>query len=263
MLPPLAVLVGIALTSHKRQSLDSRRPTVDRAFVFLGVMGGLAAFLAAGIYAWYRTAGRAMFAHTASPDHTQAYTNYFSPLFHLPGPTLAALLIPLLGTLVTLSVGMLSAWWLNRGGRRIGAVLVLSLMMGVFGFLTVYSLHLCEGILSSKSFGIYLAQTYRPGDQLIVVGDFETANSINFYAPIRLLVYEGSAATLDYGLHYPDAPRMILERIQLESLWRAPGRTFLLAPSSRRRQIGLSPIYEVRESSGRVLFCNQLLLPAK
>jgi hypothetical protein len=94
---------------------------------------------------------------------------------------------------------------------------------------------------------------------VVAVGDFETANSINFYAPTPLYVYEGSAALLQWGLHYPDAPARILTNTSLHSQWSGSRRIFLLAPEDRIQELNLQPSYAVLKSSGRVLICNKII----
>jgi 4-amino-4-deoxy-L-arabinose transferase-like glycosyltransferase len=257
VLPPLALLVGIILSSQPERAREPSRKAVDRTFGVLAILGLLFALTTIGVFVWYKKGGAELLADGTLTHHTQAYTNFFSPLFHLPSSTRSALLAPLLGTLMTFSIGMLAAWWINKRGRRLGGILTLAIMMAAFSFLALHSLRLCEGVVSSKSFGVFLEKASRYGDKLIIVGDYETANSISFYAPIELLVYQGAAASLDHGLRYPDAPRMILSRQDLESLWGGEERIFLLAPSAHIQDLGLSPSFAVFACSGRTLFCNK------
>jgi len=90
----------------------------------------------------------------------------------------------------------------------------------------------------------------------VVVGDFETANSINFYAPPVLRVHGGTAALLQWGLRYPDAPKVLLSRNELQGLWESSHRAFLLAPIDQLPALGLQPAHPVLWSGGRTLICN-------
>ena len=88
-------------------------------------------------------------------------------------------------------------------------------------------------------------------------------NSINVYAPVRLLVYRGQAASLWGGMQYPDAPPLILSSTEFRKLWGSQGRAFSLAPESRLTSLGIDPAFEVLRSAGRVLLSNQRVrLPA-
>ena len=126
-----------------------------------------------------------------------------------------------------------------------------------FSFFTFQSFGVCEEILSSKQFGQKLNQLYRPGDYAIVIGDYETANSLNFYVPAPLEVYGGTAAVLQWGLRYPDAPRRILTRAKLNEMWDGPQRVFILAANDQTGSLQLGHQTIVMRSGGRTLLCNQ------
>jgi hypothetical protein len=104
---------------------------------------------------------------------------------------------------------------------------------------TQWSLVICEDLVSSKKFALAVAREARPGDHLVVVGDYESANSLSFYQPLRVEVYGGLAYALIPGMRYADAPRVVLTRPQLEALWRGSGRVFALVPKARRAELGL------------------------
>jgi hypothetical protein len=139
----------------------------------------------------------------------------------------------------------------------VSAALTLSAMMAIFSFFVFRAQGLCEPVLSSREFGLVLAQIYRAGDSLVVVGDYETANSISFSSPIPIAVYAGRAAVLEAGSHYHDAPRVVLSRAELESRWYGPARTFLLARDEDTGSLHLSPLYLVHRSAGRTLVSNR------
>jgi 4-amino-4-deoxy-L-arabinose transferase-like glycosyltransferase len=258
--PPLALLIALALSQESQlgPAADSRRQrSVAHGFVFLGVLGVVFALLliASGVWLGGWFSGQ-------SPSHTavarlHAYKYYFAPLFDMPPDVLVALKTPFLGTCAALAAGLLGAWWLNRRNLRMRAVMALNLTMALFCFFAFQSLGICEGVLSSGQFGQKLNQMYRPGDSAVVLGDYETANSINFYAPLTLYVHGGTAALLQWGMRYPDAPGLMLPRPALDEKWRGPQRTFLLGPEDKVNALGLQPAYPVMRSAGRILVCNQ------
>ena len=252
-LPPLALAVGVALSPSV---YEPRSKAVRRAFAVLAGLGLLAGAFAIALLVWWRTAGKEILAGTALLSREHAYTNLFSPLFDMTPATRGRLVGPFVAALVAFALGTVSAWWLNRGGRRVLAVLSLASMMIAFSFLALDSLHLCEGLLSSKAFGVALRQIARPGQKVVVVGDFESANSINFYAPVQIVLYDGAAASLAQGLRYSDAPRMILSRADLDRLWQGGERAFLLVRRTRVAELGLSPAHFILDDAGRVLISN-------
>jgi 4-amino-4-deoxy-L-arabinose transferase-like glycosyltransferase len=257
-LPPLAILIGLSLTASKEYPIDEKRDrSIARGFGALAILGGLAAIAAIAVFVWFKMYGAAFFAGDSWTQRDKGYPNLFSPLFDLPAAARASLMTPLLIALPALALGLIGAWRLNARGKRLGAITALSALMIIFSWLSLYSLRLCEGLLTSKNFAVALTKEYRSGDRVIVVGDYETANSINFYAPAPIHLYQGMTASLDHGLRYPDAPKMILSRVDLDLLWQSSDRTFILAPLSSASELGLDRSFEVMRFGGRVLLCNQ------
>jgi len=256
VLPPLALLIGAALATA---SVDEElRRRVDRGFAALAVLGaGLALLTAAGALLWLRGWEPAAVFRATDGPHLAAYRNYFGPLFDLPPHTAARLLPPLTGTCAAFSIGLVAAWWVNRRGLRMPAVLVLCGTMMSFCFFAFKSLGACEEFLSSKQFGTVLAELYRPGDSVVAVGDFETANSVSFYSPLPIDVYGGSAAVLQWGLRYPDAPARILSVDDLVRRWSGPVRMFVLAPDEMVSKLPLAQYSIILRSAGRSLLCNR------
>jgi 4-amino-4-deoxy-L-arabinose transferase-like glycosyltransferase len=261
LLPPLALLTGIAISPLKiGDSLQEqkRQRWVSRGFLWLGIIGIVlgVALIAAGI-AWILGFLKTGSNGSINLTHLRAYKYYFAPLFDFPPHLLNQLKMPLLQTLAALALGLTAAWQLNRRGRRIGAVLAVSGAMMIFFFSAFQSLGVCQEILSSRQFGRKLLEVYKPDDCAVTVGDFETANSINFYAPTPLYVYDGSAALLQWGLGYPDAPDRVLTREKLDALWNGARRAFILMPEDRLAGMRLSHYTIVMRSAGRALICNK------
>jgi 4-amino-4-deoxy-L-arabinose transferase-like glycosyltransferase len=260
LIAPAALLIGITLTPANHGPGPARTDAsrwVDRGFAALALLGiavGLAVTAALVIYGC--DAGPAQ---SSGTRHTQAYPFYFAPLFDLPQEMVAGLRAPAAGMCAALALGFPAAWWVNRRGRRMPAVLLVALVMAAFDLLAFQSLGICEDAISSRQFGRELGRVYRPGDSLITFGDYEAANSINFYAPMPLEMCEGTAAVLSWGLRYQDAPRRILSQAEMKSRWNGPSRTFLLVPDARIADLSLKRPYEVLRSAGRTLLCNQRL----
>jgi 4-amino-4-deoxy-L-arabinose transferase-like glycosyltransferase len=255
--PPLVLLVGVAF-SRDRTLADGTRKSMTRGFAFLGVLGLLAALLLVGGILWLEFGLSGQHPAGASAGaRLHAYKYYFAPLFDMPPDVVGKLKTPLIGTLATLAAGLGAAWLLDRRFRRMAAVMALNLTMAGFCLFAWQSLGVCEDVTSSRQFGRKLAQLHRPGDAAVVLGDFETANSVNFYAPVPLYIYKGSAALLSWGMRYPDAPQLLLSDGDFQSRWSGESRTFLLAPEDQVSALELPFSFTVLRSAGRVLLCNK------
>jgi 4-amino-4-deoxy-L-arabinose transferase-like glycosyltransferase len=265
LIPALAILVGVVLSPEWHTDIEDRVRRdrwVARGFAFLAILGAAAGVVILGtLLLWKMVDWGESLGQVETVRHIQAYGNYFGPLFDLSPQTIEGLRVPSLGTGAALFVGLLAAWWLNRRGRRLHAVAALSGMMAAFCLFAYQSLGVCEEGLSSRQFGRVLSSIYQPGDTAITVGDFEAANSMNFYSPIPLEIYQGTAAVLEWGSRYPDAPRRILSRADFELRWRGMQRTFLLVPDGKVEGLHLDHSYTVLQSGGRTLLCNQHVPP--
>jgi 4-amino-4-deoxy-L-arabinose transferase-like glycosyltransferase len=254
VLPPLALLTGLAL-SAETERIQRAAAWGFRALAGLGVLIGA---VGVGGALWIGTKGLPAAGSSMRASPLQAAGTDFGPLADLPAPVVAQLLWPAAGTAAALAIGLVGAGWLDSRGRRVGAILTLTSAMAAFGVLAHASLRICEDVVSSKRFGVALAGLrLRPGDHVVVVGDYETANSMSFYAPPRLEIVEGRAPTLAAGLRDPDAPKMVLSRADLQRIWNSEGRACVLSPEDRLGGLGLASGFEPMRSLDRVLVCNR------
>ena len=224
-LPALSLLVGMTLART-----DGGK-AVTWGFRGLAVLGVALLAAGAGTGVWLVTAGHGL-SGSAGRGSVLAETD-FSILAEMPPAVVRGLMGPAVVTLAALAVGFLAALWLETRARRRAAVLGVAAVMVVFCAAVQWSLTVCEELISSRRFGLAVAREARPGDHLVVVGDYESANSLAFYQPLHVEVFDGVAYALVPGLKYSDAPRVVLTRAQLEALWQGPGRAFALVPRAR------------------------------
>jgi hypothetical protein len=225
-LPALALLVGVALGK------EGENKWVRWGFRALAILGVLVliAGIAAGL--WLLATGYSPRGPSAA--HTEVITETdFSIMAEMPASIQRSLLIPAGVTILTLAFGFGIALWHESRGRRLWAVLCLSISMMVICGLAQWSLVLCEDLISSRKFGVTVAQQARGGDHLVVVGDYESANSISFYQPLHIEVFDGQAYSLIPGMKYPDAPRIVLPKDELNRLWQSESRVFMVVPKAR------------------------------
>lgn len=242
LLPPLAILAGRAL------DVGSRR--VRLGYNILRALGVVFLLVAVTFCAVLWTGYGLPSGGSGPTDST--YNNDFSIMLDFSGDLLRQLFLPAIAATLAMGIGFLTA-------RRAGYVPIVAAMV-VVQFAAGYSLRVAEPEVSSKYFGQQLAHTARPGDKVVILGDYESANSINFYAPaVQLSVCQGTAASFGPGLRYPDAPKLILSLDQVQRLWTSDTRTFLIADEDRLP--GLTSAYEVARFRGRVLVANQAVSP--
>lgn len=239
-LPALSLLVGMALSGAD----DSR--SVRWAFRGLAVLGILILAAGIGTAIWFFAGGHGV--ETASAVRTgMVYQTDYSILADMPASIMKDLLKPAGVTIASLAIGFLFALRFERRGRRIPAVMSVAAVMVVVCGMTHWSLVICEDMISSKKFGLAVSREAQPGDHLVVVGDYESANSLNFYEPLPVEVFDGVAYSLIPGMKYPDAPKIILTADEFEKLWKSGNRVFALVPKDRleKLKLGGSEMLEV------------------
>jgi 4-amino-4-deoxy-L-arabinose transferase-like glycosyltransferase len=249
LLPALSLLVGMALS----KSGDST--AVRWAFRGLAILSVLV-LVAAGVAAtWFFVTGHGFTNATAARPDVISETD-FTILADLPTTILRNLVKPAAVTIASLTIGFFVALGFERHGRRMHAVTSMTVAMVVVFGMIHWSLVICQDFISSKKFALAVAQEARAGDHLVVVGDYESANSLNFYEPLRVEVFDGVAYALIPGMKYQDAPRVVLTQEEFRTLWHAGGRVFALVPKEQLGKLNLGGT-KMLEALDRVLIRNR------
>jgi 4-amino-4-deoxy-L-arabinose transferase-like glycosyltransferase len=246
-LPALSLLIAAALS----QSGESK--TILWGFRVLAILGILVVLIGgAGI--WY-IAVHGFQSTESGPSNRLAETD-FSILAEMPSSVVLNLLKPAALTCISLATGFMAALWFEMHRRRIHAVISVAVVMIAVCGAIHWSLTICEDLISSKKFAIAVAQNARPGDRLVVVDDYESANSLNFYAPLHVEVFAGTAYALIPGMKYPDATKIVLTQQEFQSAWESPLTTvFALVPKDKLKDLNISGI-EMMSLLHRVLIRN-------
>jgi hypothetical protein len=223
------------------------------AFRALAVLGVLVVLAGAFAGIWL-AAGSGFQNAAAVPGNRLAETD-FSILADMPPGIFYALLRPGAVTVAALAAGFWAALWFETRGRRMAALTcVAAAMMAVCG-MTHWSMHICEDLISSKKFALAVAREAKPGDRLIVADDYESANSLNFYQPLRVEIVGGQAYALIPGMKFPDTPKIVMTLPEFQAAWHSTGRIFALLPETRKDEWNLEGT-EMQRVLGRVLLRN-------
>lgn len=249
VLPALSLLVGLGLG----RTDDNR--AVKWGFRGLAILGAAILTTGLGAILWLVVAGHGL-VNDAGVRTGVVYETDFSIMAEMPAAIRQELLKPAAVTLLSMAIGFLVALRLETRRRRIQAVISIAAVMAVICGMVQWSLGICEDMISSKKFALAVGREARPGDHLVVVGDFESANSLSFYQPLRVEVFDGVAYSLIPGMKFRDAPRIILNAREFESLWRGGERVFALVPRSRLSELKLGGA-EMLQVMDRVLVRNR------
>jgi hypothetical protein len=218
-IPALSLFVGVAL--HKNEESKS----VSWAFRGLAILGILLVIIGAVAGIWFAAGGD--FGSLLTNQSDRAGSTDFTILANMPLEIILELIHPAWITITSIALGFGIAFWFEVHRRRIHALMCVAVVTAVIFGMTHWSLRICEDLISSKKFAQAVEREAHTGDRLVVVGDYEAANSLNFYQSLQVEVVDGVAPT------FPGDPGVVLTKREYLAVWRSSERVFVLAPVER------------------------------
>ncbi len=257
-IPAIALLVGGWLKREIQSpanSYDRRAGVISSTVLFaLGIL-----VLSVGMFfvAYSRPPAPGMDISELLTKNPAEYKLSFGHLLDLTPQSLGAFRWPLFGFSFAFFIGTGLNWLLRRRGRLAHANIVLALMM-VAVLACVHSGYVTfSPTLTSKPLALAIKQHYRPGDIVVVGGDYAAASSLNFYANVHLLVLHQPQAILWYGSQFPDAPKVWETQSSFDSLWSGPQRVFLWTDHKDPPELRGAQRYLLASSGGKSILTNQ------
>jgi hypothetical protein len=134
------------------------------------------------------------------------------------------------------------------------ALMMVGLLASVhFAFVTF------SPILSSHQLAVAIEQHYRPGDIVVVDGEYHEASTLNFYTGIPLRVLHEPSGNLWYGSKFPDAPHVFETADSLAALWNGPATVFLWSAEDDPKGLQGKARYLLARSGGKSILTNRKL----
>ena len=240
-IPALSLFVGVALHNNDESK------SVSWAFRGLAVLGILLAVIAAATGIWFAT-GRDFGSLWANPLERAGSTD-FTIMASMPPEIIRELIHPAWITIASIALGFGIAFRFEVHRRRVHALMCVAVVMAVIFGMTNWSLRICEDLISSKKFALAIEREAHTGDRLVVAGNYESADSLNFYQPLQVEVVDGVAPT------FPGDPGIVLTKREYLALWRSPERVFVLTPINRIDELAPEGT-EIMTVYNRTLFRN-------
>jgi 4-amino-4-deoxy-L-arabinose transferase-like glycosyltransferase len=256
--PAICLLLGVGIADAEESRPERLRP-VHR------VLAGLSVVLAvvAGYFLWgtrHIQAARDVSSHlnVRSPE------NYLSSMAHLLDLTpasVADLRMPVIVSSLSVLVAFVLAWALRERGIKCLPNIALALGMGGF----ILAAHMAHVVLSptfsSQTLALDISKSLKPDDQIALYGDIRVAPSIAFYCHRNVLLYDATGSNLEFGSHYPDAPKRFFGDSDFSILWQGRARVFLVVPVEHqeevREKLRGNSIWLFAEAGGKRVFVNQ------
>jgi hypothetical protein len=81
------------------------------------------------------------------------------------------------------------------------------------------------------------------------------------------LLYDATGSNLEFGSHYPDAPKLFFSDSDFSELWQGRGRVFLVVPVEHevevREKLPGDSVWVFAEAGGKTVYVNQPLEPGQ
>ena len=259
-LPAMALLVGGWMAKESASNAETKEP---RAGKISSIVLFAIAAIGTVIGIWFLLSSR-----TPSPGtdlaemltkHSQDYDFSLGHLLDLTPEAMGVFRGPLLGAVISLLLGAGVNLFLRwRGRPKQGNLALVVMMMGLLA--CVHSAFVTfSPILSSKTLAIAIQQQYKPGDVIVVDGEYHQASTLNFYTAVPLRVLHKPSGNLWYGAKFPDAPHTFETQATFEALWAGPTRVFLWTDKADPTTVRGLPHYLVAHSGGKSIFTNREL----
>jgi len=258
-LPALALLVGGWLAQESEGSPES--PRLRRA----GRMSALCLFMV-GIIVFVATMGLLMLsrrppAGTELADllkrNPEQYALSLGHVFDLTPQALGWFR----GELAIVGLGFLIgtglAWHTRRRNLPGVSNAALALMMVAILFAVWLALQKFAPILGSKELAVAIQRVYRPGDVIVINGEYESGSTLNFYTGIPVRILHERSANLWYGSFFPDAPQVFETDASIARLWDGSTRVFLWTDVRDVPQLAAKPAFELAHSGGKYILTNR------
>jgi 4-amino-4-deoxy-L-arabinose transferase-like glycosyltransferase len=258
--PALALLIGAGLVNAERRWQEGRTSILNVSQIALACLGVVV--FAAGAIAFWTTRHFTVEGNIASTlsRNPGAYALSLGHVLDLTPRSLAELRVPVIGTAFTFLFGTVVALFLRRKGKHAASNVSLALMMAAFFFFAHISLATFEPYLSSRALGEAINREYKPGDVIVIDGEYEGGSSINFYTRKMVYILNGRSANLQYGSYFEDAPQIFLDDEGIAKLWSGLNRVFLFTESSDvdlLNHVVQHRAYLFAESGGKLILTNQ------
>jgi 4-amino-4-deoxy-L-arabinose transferase-like glycosyltransferase len=257
-IPGMALLVGGWLQRERTSAVDSRERRNGRtSSAVLLAVGVIIAVVGFALLAFSKPPAAGTDLSDLLLKHPQDYALSFGHFLDLTPQAMGAFRVPLFGFSLAFLLGTLANWILRRRGQAGPGNVALVAMMVVLLACVRISFGIFSPILSSKDLALAIREQYQPGDQIVVIGLYENASTLNFYTGIPLHSLRAPGGNMWYGTQFPGAPRVFETQSSFVEMWKGPHRVFLWAEEEDPPALLGLPRYVLARRGGKIIFSNQ------
>jgi 4-amino-4-deoxy-L-arabinose transferase-like glycosyltransferase len=257
-IPAIALLVGGWMQREEASSIGSseRRAGLRSSWALL--ICGILIFAAGTFFLLFsKTPAPGVELSDLLKKNPQNYTLSFGHFLDLTPESMGAFRAPLAGFSLAFLFGTFFNWRARKQGHVAGGNTALIAMMVVV-LTCVHSAYATfSPILSSSVLARAINRRSKPGDLIVIDGDYASASSLNFYTGDHVFVLHQPTATLWYGSLFPDAPHVWETESSLAVLWAGSARVFMWSDQEDPKELHGAGRYLLASSGGKFLFSNR------
>ena len=254
--PALALLIGGWLGKESSSTTDeSRSGTVSSWVLFAAVALGSVV----GIALLVSSRAPAPGADLADllKKNPQDYDFSLGHFLDLTPEALGMFRPQLLGAVLSLLIGAGLNLWLRYKHKLEHANMMLAAMMVALFFCVHSAFAIFSPILSSRQLAAAIQKQYKPGDVVVIDGQYHEASTLNFYLQIRVRVLHAPSGNLWYGAKFPDAPHVFETQTSFAELWNSPTTVFLWTDQDYPAALTGLPHFQLAHRGGKTIFTNR------
>jgi 4-amino-4-deoxy-L-arabinose transferase-like glycosyltransferase len=257
-LPAIALLVGGWLQREESSSRDSAERRTGRISSAVLMVVGILAFVIGMVLlsGTHRPAAGADLADLLKKN-PQDYDFSLGHVLDLTPEALGLFRGPLLGFSLAMLLGTVANWWMRRRGLTRWANVALSLMMVGLLACVHFAFVQFNPILSSHDLAVAIQKEFRPGDAIVVDGQYSAASTLNFYTGFPLHVLDVPRGNLWFGAKFPDAPPLFETQESFDKLWQGPHRIFIWTDQDDPKELQGLPHFVLARRGGKTIFTNR------
>jgi 4-amino-4-deoxy-L-arabinose transferase-like glycosyltransferase len=257
-IPAMALLVGGWLQRERESATDSRERRAGRtSSAVLLVVGMVVAVAGFALLFFSKAPAPGTDLADLLRKNPQDYALSFGHFLDLTPQAMGAFRVPLFGFSLAFLLGTLANFILRRRAQAGAGNVALVAMMVVLLACVRIAFGVFSPILSSKDLALAIREQYQPDDQIVVIGLYENASTLNFYTGIPLRSLRTPGGNMWYGTQFPGAPRVFETQDSFTEMWHGPQRVFLWAEEDEPPALHGLTSYVVARRGGKIIFSNR------
>jgi 4-amino-4-deoxy-L-arabinose transferase-like glycosyltransferase len=256
-LPGVALLAGAWLSQESApDAVEADRRAGRKSSLALMVVGIVAAAVGLALFSVTHRPPAGVDLADLLKKNPQDYDFSLGHVLDLTSQGLGAFRGPLLGASLALLFGTPLNWWVRHRGRPALGNAILSLMMVCVLTCVHVAFATFSPILSSHDLAVAIQKEYRPGDVIVIDGEYHRGSTLNFYTHVPLRILHEPSGNLWYGAKFPDAPHVFETPQSFSALWSGPARVFLWTDQEDPKELAEVQHFLLARRGGKAIFTN-------